>query len=1408
MAHTLNLIAPTVDGFILSNVPPTLTDLLISDSSYVTHIAVPKSCTIQSLLVVGTRLRGLLFEQNERLLQLFVDQSELNHVPETLVRLRKISTIKINRSLLRQLELSFFCDFPQLTLVDVEHNRIQTVSFTARRVKCDSGLKELVLGWNWLKTIDPSVFTTFGKLGMIALSNNYIKAITGRFVSSALYDLSFSNNSLSQLSLCEWSPTPTAFLSLERNKLTEVPICLGRMAYIRILNLDHNRLSIVTMDDFKDLRELEYLRLSWNLILSFTMRDTFVPPLLISVDIRGNRLQQLNVTILFIGLVVAFEFTCSKENAKLCIVKRWNPTYDGLFLMHHVPSSVQMLWLFQLISPTVDRSLLSNVKPTVTELLISDSSSVADITVPKNCTIKSLRIIRTKLCTLQFERNDHLSELIVEKSELKQIPPSLGNVYNLSHIKINFSPVWHLELSFFCDVPQLVIINLKYNQISSVSFTARAECNSSLVELILSHNRLKIIDTSVFAVFDALDLILLADNYIGEIVGRFTNGMMYDFLISNNSLSHLNLCDWSPMPEMVSLFLEHNKIAQVPPCLARLPNLYVVNLEHNLLSTVAMEDFKALGKLEYLRLSWNPIVSFSMLDGLLPPKLVNVDLTGIRLQQPNVTVGLMSKLKLLFFVGVVVLQTAAFQFRCNEDQRDRICTLANYDPQREGTFVLNHVPRYASNLVFQNILATTLDHRVLGKMPATITAVTISDSNALRQIVILRNSTLQSLTVSGLNIGSLRFEPNGALTYVSIKASSFRVVPPALGNLRNLAFFKFSESPIEHVFLGRFCNFTQLDDLNLRFNFIATIGLHNANRAAQEIECAPKLRRINLANNKLKRVNMTLFGVFRVLEIIDLMNNEIQTVGGRFTNVNITTVILSDNQLMSIDLCRWNTMARIKSFSFLNNNLSKVPACLGRMPDVRHLDLSYNKLATVAVEAFARMKALSFLFLNNNAIASVTSKGVSMPPNLKEVYLRHNCLESSNLVNVFLPSVKVPVNFHRLVVPGVYGVWYDSSPMFLSILMFCTLSVRVIGMKWVCEENDDRICTIERLDPMRMNPANLRRLSMGMESLTLANLETSTLDHSILSHIVVSYKLHIVDSRALQRMIVPGNFTARRLVATNTHLSWIHFQENDVLIIVSIVSSNLQQLPPSLKNLTKLRLVKIQQSYLQHLDLDILRWFPLLEVLDLKYNRIKTITSSPYGERHSMLNELQLSNNQLKVLNLELLAPLGWFQLLDLRHNQLELIVGRFAGIALGSLLLAHNRLRVLDFCQWEPMPGLTSISFESNELTSVPNCLNRFPGLVYVSFIGNRFTEIDMGAFGPLHNLTMVDFSSNSIERIAFREDSYPVRLEELILRDNTLKCSKPPGVPFCPLDIELGTKAGLQNGTLIQKQLIITTA
>ncbi|XP_052892198.1 leucine-rich repeat-containing protein 15-like [Anopheles moucheti] len=348
----------------------------------------------------------------------------------------------------------------------------------------------------------------------------------------------------------------------------------------------------------------------------------------------------LRSSFLIATKVAAFEFICFNRNNAECTLSHLHPEHEGTFVLHHIPAHANMLTFTQLIATTVDHTILAKLTPSITYLVVNDSAQVRSIILPGNSSIENLFLVNTRVSAIRFEDNDVLYVLSIEKARLNHIPPTLTNLKNLSYVKINHTPLQELDLSIFCNLRRLQIINLNHNQIHRITGQQYANCGSLLVEMWMADNRLKRIDPNVFVQLGKLESVTLSGNLIHTFSGSFQNTPLCELALSYNLLPTLDLCKWSLMPCVTALFMEWNKLTHVPMCLERMPNLDVINLEHNQLSNVAIDVFKELKQLRYLRLSNNPIITFTMHQSSLPPRLLSVDILHVRLQQLNISQAL------------------------------------------------------------------------------------------------------------------------------------------------------------------------------------------------------------------------------------------------------------------------------------------------------------------------------------------------------------------------------------------------------------------------------------------------------------------------------------------------------------------------------------------------------------------------------------------------------------------------------------------------------------------------------------------------------------------------------------------------------------------------------------------------
>uniref|UniRef100_A0A182W7U5 Uncharacterized protein n=1 Tax=Anopheles minimus TaxID=112268 RepID=A0A182W7U5_9DIPT len=649
--------------------------------------------------------------------------------------------------------------------------------------------------------------------------------------------------------------------------------------------------------------------------------------------------------------IAAFQFICFDRSSTECSLTNLYPEREGTFVLQHIPERANALTFSRLIATTVDHTILAQLAPFITYVRVNDSVCVTNVIVPGNTTIGQLFITKTRLSAISFEKNEILYLLSIEKAHLTHIPPTLTNLKNLSCIKINHTPLQQLDVSHFCHLLHLQIVDLNHNQIYFISGQQNTDCGPLLVEIWLTNNRLKKINPNVFVPFSRLESFTLSNNMIQTISGGLKNARISDLLLSHNVLSQLDLCEWTPIPNLTNLYIENNQLTNVPKCLERMSNLQVINLEHNQLQTVSIDVFRELKQLQYIRLSWNPIVWLEIHEHALPPSLRKVDVRYM-----------------------------------------------------EGAFLFNHVPEQTDIIDFKNLILAVVDGTIFSNIPPMVSTLSFSGSSAVRVIAVPKNISFTEIIATEPSLVRMRFEKNCTLLRLLVMQSSMATIPPTLVNLPNLTFVKLSSSFIEQINLEQFCNMPKLTSVNFRYNVITTISFRNSSATSR---CGSALDKLILGNNKIRVVNMTVFASLRELRIIDFEDNLIEIVEGRFTNTKVASLILSNNNLLAIDLCQWDTMPLINSISFYKNSLQQIPKCLGRLPSLKFINFNQNKLTRITIEAFAMLKELRSLFFTNNAIRTIVTGRRPVPASLQEIFLENNFLILANVSKLFPSTVKI-----------------------------------------------------------------------------------------------------------------------------------------------------------------------------------------------------------------------------------------------------------------------------------------------------------------------------------------------------------------------------------------------------------------
>lgn len=165
------------------------------------------------------------------------------------------------------------------------------------------------------------------------------------------------------------------------------------------------------------------------------------------------------------------------------------------------------------------------------------------------------------------------------------------------------------------------------------------------------------------------------------------------------------------------------------------------------------------------------------------------------------------------------------------------------------------------------------------------------------------------------------------------------------------------------VDLSRFKQIKILEIIKLDINIVT--GLQKLRSQIQELTCCKSLKSISEVLQKCGGDNSQSF-YWNELKVANFTHNDISDIDNSFERtLSLHTVDLSHNQLAKIDF-------------------------VSILPNLKHLNLSYNKLDSVPIFKGQIQNRLQVLVLNNNFIENL--QGVTSLSNLQQLDLGHNCL--------------------------------------------------------------------------------------------------------------------------------------------------------------------------------------------------------------------------------------------------------------------------------------------------------------------------------------------------------------------------------------------------------------------------------
>ncbi|CAI2308169.1 unnamed protein product [Caenorhabditis sp. 36 PRJEB53466] len=851
--------------------------------------------------------------------------------------------------------------------------------------------------------------------------------------------------------------------------------------------------------------------------------------------------------------------------------------------------------------------------------------------------------------------------------------------------------------------------------------------------------------------------------------------------------SKLVLCDYSSNFTITPIASAYNQVANIRSLfiscdglvwfpegyfksLTALHHLRVSRCETTHFPVKLFEDLAALRTLELNQLS-SPKSSFELTEDLLMPLA--------RLEKFSLTESYNVELP-----------------------RRLLCSLPHLQVLNLSTNALPTLRREES-CVAQQLLIVDVSRNQLSSIEQFLRGVP-----AIRQISVAHNAIsqlelssatpfLQQLDAESNQIADLKSLPE-TVVHVNLAGNRLERVPEAVLALPNLVALNISHNSLESGNSSILAS-TELEMLDVSFNQLDTLPSEWLEK------CEKRLAHLHLEHNRIEQLLVGSFSNATNLQTLDLSSNRLRVFGDDVLPVNskIGNLRLANNSLETIEP---NSLEGLKLdiLDLSNNQLTEVPAAIGKVEQLKKVDLSHNNIAKLYQYVFNKIKQLHTVDLSSNQLLSigpyifsdsselhtldVSSNEISLLfkdafarcPKLRKIIMRDNKIKSLD------EGLSEADGLRRL----------DVSENAIVVLKWSALPENLEYL--IADKNDINLLTAAP-------KANLKVVTLSKNKITVLNaeqipnsLETFDLSHNRLSRLG---KAALADKSQLRRLNLSYNHltvvpTESMRVVEAIHPVKIAIDNNPLECSCQMTWVLNPGSESDKKKAVRIQIEGRQNATCSHavdgrlISFDRITKKDLLcpyqsvcepECICCQYGNCDCKSVCPSSCRCFRDDSFQI--NIVRCEHNETIVPKREFVVSEVPVSATEIILSgvvlpqlrthSFIGrLRLQRLHINGTGLRSIQPKAFHTLPSLKTLDLSDNSLLSLSGDeFLKTPEVAQLFLNGNRFSTLSRGIFDKLPNLKFLTLHNNTFEDIP-PVLSNVASLSGISLSANPLRC------------------------------------